>query len=200
MRATLDGQSLTIDRPSLAAALQAGAETARGRGRIVVEVLLDGQPVQGEDLAQPSDETLNGQHLEMTSTDPASLVRLTLFDAADAMDSARDEHAACAEKIHRGDISEAMQSLTQILATWQAVREAVVQGGAAMGRPLSTFAADGKLEGRTTALTRHLDALKRAVGDNDLSTLADVLEEDLQAEAGLWADVLRQIAEGLKPH
>lgn len=198
MRATLDGESLTIDRPSLAAALQAGAASARERGRIVIEVVLDGEPVQGEALAEPSDAPLSGEHLAMTSTDPASLVRVTLFDAADAMDSARDEHAACAEMIHRGDVGEAMGALARLLSTWQAVREAVVQGGAAMGQPLSSYVGQGKLDERTDALSRQLDTLKRAVADSDLSAVADVLEDDLQSEAGLWADTLRQIAEGMK--
>ncbi|UYV12099.1 MAG: hypothetical protein NCW75_12445 [Phycisphaera sp.] len=198
MKATLDGQSLTIDRPSLAAALEAGATSAREQGRIIVEVFLDGQPVQGEALGEPSDDALNAEHVEMTSTDPTSLVRVTLFDAADAMDSSQEEHAACAEMIHRGDIAAAMGSLGQLLSTWQAVREAIAQGGAAIGQPLSDYAGQGKLDERTEALSKQLDDLKRAVGNDDLSTVADLLEDDLRSEAGLWADTLRHIAEGLK--
>lgn len=199
MKATLDGQSLTIDRPSLAAALEAGATSAREQGRIIVEVFLDGQPVQGQALGEPSDEALDAGHIEMTSTDPTSLVRVTLFDAADAMESAKDEHAACAEMIHRGDIGAAMGSLGQLLSTWQAVREAIAHGGAAIGQPLSDYAGEGKLDERTEALSQQLDDLKRAVGDDDLSTVADLLEDDLRAEAGLWADTLRHIAEAMKP-
>lgn len=199
MKATLDGQSLTIDRPSLAAALEAGVTSAREQGRIIVEVFLDGKPLQGDALGEPSDEEIKAEHIEMTSTDPSSLVRVTLFDAADAMDSAQDEHAACAEMIHRGDIGAAMGLLGQLLSTWQAVREAITQGGAAIGQPLSDFAGDGKLDERTEALSKQLDDLKRAVGNDDLSTVADLLEDDLRSEAGLWADTLRHIAEGMKP-
>lgn len=198
MKATLDGEDLAIDRPTLAAALEAGASSARARGRIVVEVVLDGQPLEGDRLDAPSDEPLHGEVLEMTSTDPASLVRVTLFDAADAMDSARDEHAACAAMIHRGETTDAMGALAQLLATWQAVRQAVAQGGLAVGTPLSTYAGDGALEARTSALARQLDDLKRAVSDEDLATVADLLEEDLREEAGLWADTLRHIAEAMK--
>lgn len=199
MKATLDGQSLTIDRPSLAAALEAGVASAREQGRIIVEVFLDGQPVQGEALGEPSDEALDAGHIELTSTDPTSLVRVTLFDAADAMDSSKEEHAACAEMIHRGDIGAAMGSLGQLLSTWQAVREAIAHGGAAIGQPLSDYAGEGKLDERTEALSKQLDDLKRAVGDDDLSTVADLLEDDLRTEAGLWADTLRHIAEAMKP-
>ncbi len=198
MKATLDGRDLTIDRPSLAAALEAGVASAREQGRIVIEVFLDGQPVDGNNLGEPSDDPIDAKHVEMTSTDPTSLVRVTLFDAADAMDSAQDEHAACAAMIHRGDVTAAMGTLAQILSTWQAVREAIIQGGAAIGQPLSEYAGPGKLNERTEALSRQLDALKRAVGDDDLSTVADLLEEDLRTEAGLWADTLRHIAEAMK--
>ena len=198
MKATLDGQSLTLDRPSLAAAIEAGASRAREQGRIVIEVFVDGTPVEGAALDQVSDEPLDGQHVEMTSTDPASLVRVTLFDAADAMDTSQDEHAACAEMIHRGEVTQAMGALAQLLATWQAVREAIIQGGAAVGQPLEAFASDGKLNERTDALSKQLDALKRAVADDDLPAVADLLEEDLRTEAGLWADTLRHIAEAMK--
>ena len=198
MKATLDGQDLELDRPSLAAALEAGASHARDHGRIVIEVLVDGQMLEGEALDQASDEPLPSGHVEMTTANPASLVRVTLFDAADAMEVSKDEHALCAEMIHRGDVSEAMGALAQVLATWQAVREAIIQGGAAVGQPLNAFAGQGALDERTEALSRQLDALKRAVADDDLVTVADLLEEDLYAEAGLWADTLRVIAEAMK--
>ncbi|MGD1916736.1 MAG: hypothetical protein ACFCBV_11185 [Phycisphaerales bacterium] len=200
MKATLDGQDLALDRPSLAAALEAGASHARDHGRIVIEVLVDGQTLEGEALDHASDEPLPSGHIEMTTADPASLVRVTLFDAADAMEVSKDEHASCAEMIHRGDVSEAMGALAQVLATWQAVREAIIQGGAAVGQPLNEFAGEGALDERTETLSRQLDALKRAVADEDLVTVADLLEDDLYAEAGLWADTLRVIAEAMKEH
>ena len=199
MRASLDGHELILDRQSLAAALEAGATRARESGRIVIEVFVDGQPVGGDALEHASDLPMAEQHVEMTTADPASLVRVTLFDAADAMEGSKEEHAACAEMIHRGEVAEAMGALGQLLGTWQAVRSAVDHGGDAMGRPLAEFAGDGSVEQRIESLSRQLDALKRAVADEDLSTVADLLEEDLCDEAGLWADTLRRVAEAMKP-
>ena len=57
---------------------------------------------------------------------------------------------------------------------------------------------EGVLDERTEARSRQLDALKRAVADDDLVAVADLLEEDLSVEAGLWADTLRIIAEAMK--
>jgi len=198
MKATLDGQELVLARPSLAAALEAGASQARDRGRIVIEVMMNGQSLEGDALDNASDEPSADARVDMTTADPASLVRVTLFDAADAMEGSRDEHEACAEMIHRGDVAQAMGLLGQLLATWQAVREAIIQGGAAMGQPLDSFATQGALEARTEVLSRQLDALKQAVADDDLSTVADILEEDLSDEAGRWAKALRLIAEAMK--
>lgn len=198
MKATLDGQELTLARPTLAGALEAASHEARARGRIVIEVCLDGSPVDPSSIDTPSETALEGELLAMTTTDPRSLVRVTLFDAADAMDNAREEHGACAAMIHKGDVARAMQALGQVLATWQAVREAVVQGGLAVGRPLESFVAEGHLVQRTEALSKHLDALKRAVGDGDLPSVADILEDDLHAEAGRWADTLRLIAGAMR--
>ena len=199
MKATLDGQDLAVDQPSLASAIEAAAARARERGRIVIEIYVDGQQIEGAALDEASQESLEGRRVEMTSTDPASLVRVTLFDAADAMDHAKDEHASCAEMIHRGEVTSAMGALAQLLGTWQAVREAIIQGGQAMGEPLGRFDASNSPEERSEALSKQLEALKRAVADDDLSAVADLLEEDLCTEAGHWADTLRRIAEGMRP-
>lgn len=198
MKATLDGQELTLANPTVAGAIEAAARAAQDRGRIVIEVSVDGQPVDPSMLDVGGRETLEGEHVAMSSADPLSLVRVTLFDAADAMDGSREEHEACAAMIHKGEVGQAMAALAQLLATWQAVREAVVHGGLAVGQSLDSFLAPGLLVERTEALSRHLDALKRAVGDDDLPSVADILEDDLHAEAGLWAETLRQIAGAMR--
>ncbi|MEQ8843332.1 MAG: hypothetical protein RIB58_00640 [Phycisphaerales bacterium] len=198
MKATLDGTDLELTGVTLSAALEAGAQHARDAGRIVIEVLVDGQPLEGEALDAAGGQPMPDATVEMTSADPAALVRVTLFDAADAMEDSRQEHVACAEMIHRGDVAEAMASLGQLMATWQAVREAVVQSGTALGRPLASYSTQHSLEARTDALAKQLETLRKAVADDDLSVAADVLEEDLSAEAGMWADALRQIAEAMK--
>lgn len=198
MKATLDGRELTLAQPTLSAAIEAAATAAQEQGRIVIEVAIDGCPLDRSVLDAPNMSSMAGEHVAMTSADPLSLVRVTLFDAADAMESSREEHEACAAMIHKGELGQAMAALAQLLATWQAVREAIVHGGLAVGQPLETFLAPGCLVERTEALSRCLDSLKRAVGDDDLSTVADILEDDLHAEAGLWAETLRQIAGAMR--
>ncbi|MEO1009142.1 MAG: hypothetical protein AAFX79_11290 [Planctomycetota bacterium] len=199
MRATLDGQELQTDGGSLAAAIRAGAEAARARSRIVIEVQVDGARIGEAALEEPGEGPLDGEHVEMTSADPVALVRVTLFDAADALQDADAHHAASAEQIHRGDLSAAMGSITELLATWQAVRDAVTHGSAAVGGTLDRYATDADLGGRIDALAGLLAELRAALGANDLTRAADVVEYDLREEGERWRGMLRTIAGAMKP-
>lgn len=201
MKATLDGQELTVPSPTLAAAIDAAAQQARQAGRIIIEVALDGRPLEGDELERLADDQhASADHVAITSADAASLVRVTLFDAADAMEHARDEHAACAAMIHKGQVAQAMEALAELLTTWQAVRQALIQGGAAVDRPLAGYLPDpATLGDRTDALSALLESLKQAVADDDLATVADLLEDDFTEEAQRWAQTLRTIAQAMRP-
>lgn len=203
MNVYVDEQALPADMPTFAAALRAAAEAAERRGRIVVETTLDGQPVPDELLRNPPQEPV-GTDLRCVTAEPWSLVRVTLMEASDALESARALQAASAEMVQAGRVAEALRPLSEAVATWQVVRDAVEQSAAFMGMPLEPAGApaaegggaDAALAGELIAsLTKNLNEIRRSLAGEDWSSLADVLAYDMGDEIDRWKVLLAKMAD-----
>lgn len=199
----LDDRRLSPDRTTFAAALQAGADEAARAGRVIVEAQLDGAAVAEEYLEQPPDRAL-GSELRLISVEPRALVRVTLMDAADALDTARAEQTRSAELIQSGKIEEALAPLSSAIQTWQAVRDAVEKSAALLRMPLDTISMPGGASGTDTlveligALAGKLEEVKRSLASQDWSGLADVLAYDLSEQAQRWRQVMVSLADSLR--
>src|SRR5262245_36125225 len=109
---------------TLAQALRTASDRAQQAGRVIVEAYLDGAAISEAVLERPPEEAL-GDELRLTSVEPRALVRVTLTDAADALDAARQDQMRCADLIQTGKVEESMAPLSGAIQTWQAVRDAV---------------------------------------------------------------------------
>jgi len=203
MQVLLDGQPLVVDRPSLASALEHAVASARGRGRIVVEVKGDGVVLSGDDLSSPSDSERPYQKLDMISADPRVLVRQTVLDAVEALESVRHEQARAMEQVQTGEVGEALTTLQGAFVTWQAARDVVSRGAQLLSIDLETVELQGVPEGVTFAtatkdLLTHLAQLKNALEQQDWSALSDVVGYDLDSDAQHWHALLTGFADYIK--
>jgi hypothetical protein len=204
MRLYLDGDPIQVETPGLATALREGAARAEQRGRIVVEATLDGRALSDEQLEHPSDDPGAGDEVRLLSAEPKSLVRITLLDAADALEDAKVRQAQCARQLQTGDMEGAMQTLSDAITVWQAVRDVVSRSADLLQLPLDgmTFPgpdADSPPVGQLVAsLTANLEELKRSVNAEDWSALADVLAYDLDEQADRWRGLMHNLAEHVK--
>jgi hypothetical protein len=202
MRLFLDGDAI-LETPGLAAALREGIARAEQKGRIVVEATLDGRALTDEQLENPSDDPEAGEEVRLLSAEPKSLVRITLFDAADALQEAKDRQAACAAQLQAGDIEGAMQTLGDAISVWQAVRDVVSRSAELLGLALDDLKipADGRdrpVGDDIASLTANLEELKRSVNGEDWSALSDVLAYDLDQQADRWRTLLASLADHVK--
>ncbi len=199
MNAYLDDRLLDVARPSLAAALDAGTAAARERGRIVVEVRVAGETVPDAALERPSDDPIEGE-VRLVSVEPRSLVRVTLLDAADALEAAREGQAACADAIDAGDVARALEHLGDALAVWQTVRDAVdrcVGIAATPDFPGGQVPSDGLSEA-IAGLSGVLADVRGTLQRQDWAALSDALRYDLESQILRWLGVLRALADGLR--
>lgn len=202
MHVFLDNKALR-SQPTFAAALRSGVDEASRGGRVVVEALLDGSAVAESILEHPPEESL-GEELRLTSVDPGALVRVTLTDAADALEKAADDQRRCAELIQSGKVEDAMSPLSSALQTWQVVREAIDKSAALVHMPLEAMELPGGVRGPDhlltliADLTSRLQEVKRSLSTQDWSALADVLAYDLTDEVQRWTTMLRALSETLK--
>jgi len=203
MQVFLDDRALSPAHPTLASALRAGVDEAQRAGRVVVEAFVDGQPIADSVLENPPEEAW-GAEMRLTSVEPRSLVRVTLMDAAEALDAAAADQQTCAELIQSGRVDESLAPLSTAVQTWQAVREAVEKGAALMRMPLDSMTSPGGATGTDRlvdligALTSRLEEVKRSLAAQDWSSLADVMAYDMAEQATRWKEVLGTLAEELK--
>lgn len=203
MQVYLDDKVLTRDWPTFASGLQAGADEAARSGRVIVEAQLDGAAVAEDILERPPEESL-GTELRLVSVEPRSLVRVTLVDAAEALDAARGEQDRCAELIQTGKVEESLAPLSAAIQTWQAVRDAVEKSAALLRMPLDSITLPGGASGTDSlveligALAGTLESVKRSLAAQDWSGLADLMAYDLGEQAKRWRLVLLSLSESLK--
>lgn len=204
MRASLDGVILTLDRPTLRAALEAGIAAAEAKGAMVVGVVADGAEIPQSELEDPSDTELREggfQLIELTSVRPAALVARTLRDAAGAIDGliASQEQAAAA--IQAGDVQKGLSDLQEVFMTWQIIRDVVSRGGGVLKRDLAAIPSLPGIDAKEpvalclSALIHTLKEVKKAVDTEDWSALSDQVGYTLDAMAKDWKVVLSALAE-----
>ncbi len=203
MRLYLDGDPILAETPGLATALREGIASAERKGRIVVEAMLDGCALTDEQLENPTDDPEAGDEVRLLSAEPRSLVRITLLDAADALEDAKARQVQCAGKLQSGDIEGAMQTLAEAISVWQAVRDVVSRSADLLHLPLDGIAIPVDGEARTVgdhiaSLTHNLEELKRSVNGEDWSALSDVVGYDLDQQADRWRGLMHALADHVK--
>ena len=162
MNVLLDDNPIEVEDHTLAAAMSAGVEIAQQTGRAVVEVLVDGKAVRGEELIDASTEPIPDARVELYTADPIELVSQSLRDAAAALESARGSHTDIAGRLQSGaDIPEALSQLSGTLSVWQGVQDVLARGYALLGRDPSTL----ELGQPALGLDAPAEAGELAVGD-----------------------------------
>lgn len=199
MRVLLDGNEIPTTEPTLASAIDAGRAAAETAGRAIIEVVVNGEPVTGGGLDEPSTDAIEGAEVRLTSTDPVSLVKTTLLDAADALESTRPQHTEIAEGLQAGQAGGALEQLASTLQIWQAAQDVLTRGWMLLGRdaasltPPTESGADS-VEQMVERLAVELREIKRALGDQDLAAVADVVGYELEPMAEHWVSLLRDAA------
>lgn len=193
MKVYLDGRPIDGAGSTLASALDAVATSLDGR--LVIEAEADGSPVPPEHLSQPPGTDPYAQRLDLKSENAGALVRFSLLEAADALEAAREDHAAAAKSIDVGDTGAAMSALGPILEVWSAAARTIDLARQIEQIDLPGRVADGRsLDDVADALNRMLVEIKRCLADQDLVRLADVLAYDMTEAVDDWAAMLRGLA------
>jgi hypothetical protein len=202
MNVLLDGRPLHLPEPrTLASAIRIASAEAEQRGRVVVEVQIDGAPAPDELLEDPPEAPV-GSEVRLMSVEPRSLVRVTLMDAVDALEAARERQGRSAELIQIGKLDEALAPLSEAIETWQTVRDAVEKSAAMLGmdlRELGAAEGDSSIDELVATLAARLNEIRRTLAGEDWSALADVLAYDMGEQTDRWKTALAAAADGLRP-
>jgi len=195
MRVTMDGQTISEDAAGIAQALELARQKADELGRLVIEVLADGQPA-ADLLDRLPQDPAGVAELGVTTADKSLFLRETLFDARDALERTRQDQRQAAALIDAGELAQALGSLRTIVEGWQLVRSVLDQSATLCGLGLHQLrAADTTGDEVVKALATDLLALRDAVAREDWSALSDVLACDLDARAEQWLAMIMHLSD-----
>jgi hypothetical protein len=195
MQVFLDDRPITVERDSLSAAVRAAAAAAARNGRIVVEATCAGETVSDEQLQNPGDDAWTRGDIRFVSVEPRSLIRVTLMDAADALETAKSDQLECARLIQSGELDASLAPLGGAIETWRAVREAVEKSIELLG----DAAVDAeRLQALVQGLSSRLEEIRRSLAAQDWSSLADVLAYDMVEQVEQWRGLLTSMSERVR--
>ena len=197
MRLMVDEREVKLDRPTLAAAIAAGAGDAESRGRIVVEVKADGVTLAERDIESAPDIPGSFKEVALTTVSRGELAAGVLSAASAALGDLATAQRHVADQVLATRLEPAAAGLQEVISVWQGVREASDQVCVLLATDLSTLAESAGVGDQARAavdgLAAALTGVRASVQAQDWSTLADLLTDELTDLASSWQTVLGAI-------
>lgn len=194
MRVLLDDTPLTIEPVTVARAIEAARATASNAGRIVIEILGDGQSVDPRIIDAPPADTAGFTELKLVTADPGAFVAVTLSDTGGLLDAASEGHNKAADELMAGNREGAIAPLRDALEAWAVVRDVVEKSAALLDLDARTVKSEAGTGGEIIdGLTAKLSDIKNALTQQDDSALSDVLAYDMPEQVQRWSALLKAI-------
>ena len=195
MRVLLDNNPCPISPTSIGEALLAASDIAEGQGRLVIEVLVDGQPLTDNDLQQEDRLSESAQEVQLKTTTATDLLSETFANAAAAIHDAHTVHEQAADLIRSGKSAEGMHTLSSALSIWGEIHEAVVKGLALAGEdPDSLTIGEVRLTQASSSLQHILADLKNGIAIQDNSSICDCLLYEFPPVSSQWITLLEGLS------
>ena len=195
MRVLLDNDPCPISPASIGEALLAASDIAEGQGRLVIEVLVDGQPLTDNDLQEEDRLSKSAEEVQLKTTTVTHLLSETFANAAAAIHDAHTVHEQAADLIGSGKSIEGMQALSAALSMWGEIHEAVVKGLALAGEdPDSVAVGEVQLTKASSSLQQILADLKNGISIQDNSSICDCLLYEFPPVSAQWITLLEGLS------
>ncbi len=195
---------IEIESPdSLEAAFEIAREQTEKNGRLIIDILADGQPIKDELIDDMPNDSAGISQLRMSTTDARSFIIDILKSAQESLQITEADQQSATELIHAGNFKDAIATLSAIIEGWHAVREVIDQTADLSDLDVNTLSiVDAK--GNTTngeqcieSLTKALEELRSSIQQQDWSSLADAIEYDLNDQINLWNALLNTMIENI---
>ena len=198
MQVTLDQQPCVVAGASVWDAIAEASAIAQSKGRLIVEVIVDGAPLSDADVAELQGAALGARTVELTSAHAGALVAEVFAEVDESLALAEKLQTEAAETLQTGAQVEAMAKLAEAINIWQSAQRALTLGMEAME------SAGGEADRSAThdpvlKLRMQLDSICESLRQRDMVAIADALLYELPACVQQWRALLqslRQLALG----
>ncbi len=200
MQILIDDLPCDMDANTVGEAIEGAADFARDRGRLIVEVTVDGALWTQADLASTRRHVQTAEIVRFSSAEPIELVRHTFADAVDALTDADELQRQAAELLQSDKGTVAMDKLGEAVSIWLCVQEAIVSGTQLVGLDLETVTIGGKpLPEAIRRLTDRLNAVRSGLKEHNAIELADTLLYEFPPIVEEWRRLLTELQERIAP-
>jgi hypothetical protein len=199
LRIVIDDQPCEIAAGAYMQAVNAAAAVVQERGRMIIEVAIDGETVELCELEKldTNCQSTTTSEIQITTAEPVELVGQVLKDAAAALEEADSLQQSAAESIQAGKLPQAMQSLSIALGIWSSVQQALAVGAQVPGLDLVVELASDHHQQAVERLNTHLRAIRAALESRDPVGLSDTLLYDLPDVVVQWRSLLHELRQRL---
>jgi hypothetical protein len=196
MRVVLDEKPFETAANNVGEAITAAADSIENEGRVIVDVIVDGEKWNEQQLGSPERCREEATEVLLGSANLRDLVAQTLHDASEALLVADQMQRGAAEGLQADRHAEAMQQLGEALNTWISVQDAVMKSAQALQLDLESIPVDGGTVDESIArLNEQLRSLRTMLQNNDRVALADTLMYELPDVVAQWRETLAAIRE-----
>ena len=191
MRVLLDDIPCDVTATTVSQAIEAAAVVANNKGRLIVEVSVDGSQWTEQQLTSPEAQVAIADVVCLTSAEPAEMVGDTFADAAEALADADELQQDAAELLQAGQHRVSMDKLQEAISIWLSVQEAIVKSAQLIGLNLDDVVVnDTPLTASISRLNERLQTIRSALRENDLIGLADTLLYEFPEVVQEWREIL----------
>lgn len=188
----LDDQAVLLEGRTLGAVLESARQRLHLRGRMVVEVCLDGQPLLGSALQAQSEMPVGMSDLRLYSAHPHELAATTLQQVVEQLNEVRQVHTQAAELFQSDEASKAMPLLGQAMEQWTHAPVAVVRTAELLGLATNQPLVEGvSIDQAASELALQLRQLRDQVAAGDVVALGDAMAYEWTATADRWTALVR---------
>jgi hypothetical protein len=202
MRVLLDERPCDVNADSVMEAIAAAASIAEERGRLVVEVMVDGRTWSSQELDSSNQQApIVADEVRLTSANPLELVKQTLADASDALADADSLQQSAAQLLQAGQAADAMRNLGEALSIWSSVQQAMTMGCELANVDLNQIGGSDRGDSSIAAIEKlnaQLRSVHTALGNGDTVALSDTLLYELPQAVLLWRALLNAISQSIQ--
>lgn len=189
----IDDQPTTIKPASMRELLAAARDQLATDGRVVVEVIVNGEAITGPALED--DRPTDADHdIRVYSARPGELVVGVLEGVREELAKSLEMQKQAAELLQQDDPAPAMGLIRQSIDGWLQAQRAVGQSAQLLQLDLESIKIEGQsVLARMTELITSLTEVKDAVVANDFVALADAMQYEWPGITERWDAALGAI-------
>ena len=190
----LDDEPVQLEGGDLETVLTAASAQLGERGRVVVEVQLDGLPIVADNYAQHQGTSVSDSEVRLYSANPRELTVTTLQQVKAHLDQARQAQLQAAELFQQDKQAQALEQVIQVIEVWQQVQQAVLHSVQLLRIDVDEKQVDGQtVVELTDSLIEQLKGLHELLVVVDTVGLADVMAYEWPETADRWERLITEL-------